>query len=261
MNSDWGQIGGAVAGAVTGVGNIVASHQMNVQDRENAAIDRQFNADEAYKARDFNQWQATVARDWSEKMSNSAYQRSRDDMKKAGLNPIMMMNSGGASTPSASPASGSGASAPSRVPTRDSRVGEALEKTIASGKEMAIFQREMAQRDLNIAKTGVDTIVSQELAGLTKSRGQNAALDYTTRDPHSEYDRNKAENRLKSRQSDFDRKLIPFDGILKRVGDTIGAASSAKGLGRASGMGHGKMGLDEFDRLSRKHYEMKSGGK
>lgn len=62
----------------------------------NKAEDRAFNAEEAQKQRN-----------WEEKMSNSAYQRSVTDMKKAGLNPAAMFGGtgGAANTPTGSSAS------------------------------------------------------------------------------------------------------------------------------------------------------------
>lgn len=69
-----------------------------------------FSANEADKARAWNEQQRLDVQAWEQAMSSSAYQRSVADMKAAGLNPILGVASGGASTPSAS-------SAPSPSPT------------------------------------------------------------------------------------------------------------------------------------------------
>lgn len=57
------------------------------------------------QANKINIQQAQVNRDWQERMSNTAYQRAMDDMKKAGLNPILAYAQGGASVPSGAQAS------------------------------------------------------------------------------------------------------------------------------------------------------------
>lgn len=53
----------------------------------------------AAKANEEAAYQAAVNRDWSERMSNSAYQRGMTDMKAAGLNPILAYQKGPASSP------------------------------------------------------------------------------------------------------------------------------------------------------------------
>lgn len=60
---------------------------------QNANNNNAFNAQEAQKNRDFQ-----------ERMSSTAYQRMVKDLQQAGLNPIIAVHNGGASTPSGSTA-------------------------------------------------------------------------------------------------------------------------------------------------------------
>ena len=77
-----------LAGAITGGASLIGTHLTN-----------QANSAEAAKNRA-----------WQEQMSNTAYQRAVEDMRKAGINPILAYQQGGASTPGGSQGTISGAS-------------------------------------------------------------------------------------------------------------------------------------------------------
>ncbi|UNI72439.1 MAG: DNA pilot protein [Chaetfec virus UA24_2268] len=81
----------------------------------------------------YNSWlrgelSAQKARDFSERMSRNAYQYAMEDLKKAGLNPVLAAMNGGASVGSA-PVSSSGSSS-SQSPQKNG-FGEALLKIVA----------------------------------------------------------------------------------------------------------------------------------
>lgn len=83
-----------------GVGNLFTGDLDYARQLELQSISNAFSASEAQKSRDF-----------SERMSSTAYQRAMNDMKSAGLNPALAISQGGASTPSSASASASPAHA------------------------------------------------------------------------------------------------------------------------------------------------------
>lgn len=69
-----------------------------------------YNHIENTTAMNYNSAEALANRQFQERMSNTAYQRTVEDMKKAGINPILAFANGGASTPGGSAGTISGAS-------------------------------------------------------------------------------------------------------------------------------------------------------
>lgn len=81
-----------------------------IAQAEQAQIDRDFQLNSAREAMDFSAAEAAKQRNWQEMMSNTAYQRAVQDMRAAGINPILAYTQGGASTPSGAAGTGYAAS-------------------------------------------------------------------------------------------------------------------------------------------------------
>lgn len=110
----------AIASVASGLLGKEGQENTNDANAEINSAQMAFNADQAQKARDYNSAEAQVNREFQKEMSNTQYQRVVEDLNKAGLNPMMAYQRGGAGTPSGGQATATNATAGSMIPMGNS---------------------------------------------------------------------------------------------------------------------------------------------
>jgi len=206
----WGAAISAGAGLAGGVLTRNSAKQnareANEASAEMSEAQRAWATQEASTARDFNARQAAGTRDWQQWMSGTAHQREVQDLRAAGLNPILSASGGmGSSTPSGATAS---ASAPSgsagsaqKADTIDvvgpaissamnvvSKLAEAVNKQADTQNKVADTSLKGAQEEnvrLGTEKTSAEILTEMERPKLIKAQVvdyiERAALTQATR--------------------------------------------------------------------------------
>jgi len=223
---------------VIALGAGMAAASMYSSSQTNAANERMANA-----ASDFNREEAQKNRDFQQVMSNTAYQRTVHDMRKAGINPMLAINQGGASTPAGGTAT---ASAP--IPKQDV-LGKGMQAGVSSAIEATRIQNELtnseSQRGLNastIKTQGSQQSVNNANSAKTIAETnqlplKNELIKTQTQSLKNNLEADLAEAKLRKATAEKDAEWVDYDRGVKTVQPFINsAATAAQALGKARGM-------------------------
>lgn len=190
----FGALGGLMSGVGSAAGGAISSAgQANAQASANKANKEM--------ARDQMNFQAH--------MSNTAYQRQREDMEKAGLNPILAANAGGASTPSGA------MSQANPVNTADA-TGK-----LVSGLSGSAIQAAQTAVDLKDRQATVALKEAQTLDTATSAKAKEINLPAT-----------ESESKFRKKRADVDSSMAEVDGAVSRIIKGIGGVTDAVSLRR-----------------------------
>lgn len=153
---------------------------------------------------------------FQEQMSSTAYQRATADMKAAGINPMLAIQNGGASTTSG------GSAQMQAVPAIDPA------KALATAFQMKDMQKSLDQKDSQISLLDAQkqTELADQTLKLNNARSAALAADTT----QAQLPAVKAQAEVDAGTAAIDKKLIKVDAISRRVSNFLGLANSAKNL-------------------------------
>lgn len=138
-------------------------------------LGNEFASDEATAARDWSAQENLRNREWQQMMRGTQYQTAVEDMKKAGLNPMLAYHQGGAGTPGGS--SGGGASAsPSNTGGPDLTTAVQVENIRAQTAKIRQETQNLADENPNIR--GIKGIQDQTVALLREQAAQTESYRY-----------------------------------------------------------------------------------
>lgn len=177
-------------------------------------------------------------RDWSQMMSNSAYQRATKDMRAAGLNPMLAYSQGGAGTPNASP--------PTLQNPEPGNIGAGLlnsaKTALSMGAEIKNKNADTNLKTENVENTAQDTELkaqqqqesrarttqSEQAATKTEIEGTNALtereiLKHRAKAAKAEAETAERENELGKARYKWDLNLQKFDAGSERLEKAVNA--------------------------------------
>lgn len=184
--------------------NFFGQQQANAQNEYMNERNIQFATQEARETRDFQSW-----------MRSTAYQATRDDLEKAGFNPLLALNNGATNTPS-----GAMASPPSQIPMQNELSGAV--QSAFSGMDL-IRSLKNTEADVALKNAQATTQVAdayQKTANADVARKQARLLDAT-------FEASKAKADLDIDSSKWDRENLDTQKMMNLIQQGVGTVGSA----------------------------------
>lgn len=177
---------------------------------------------------------------FQERMSNSAYQRGMDDMKKAGLNPMLAFSQGGASTPTGTMAK-----------LENPRMGDAIKGAMGTAEKINQYQQQRAtientkkDNELKDSQKGLvdqdwlkrgreaeNLKIEKDILTARKEQEQNAAKSSAA---IAKAEKAKAEKEAQRDKIEKNPWVMGTDMLLKRAGELMNVVKPFKAGGYSS---------------------------
>jgi hypothetical protein len=242
---------GLISGGASLLGNIFSSQTSAQNTQAQIAAQQQmqmqtemFNAAQTQQAEQFSAGQADIQRQYETQMSNSAYQRAAQDMKAAGLNPMLAgINQASASTPSVSSPSGQAASVGTPTVPMSQR-GSALSnlgQSVGAAIQSAVAAKTYDKMTSEISNLQSENDLIKKTAELSSARSAAVGQEIRIKSP-SEL----AAGQLAAFYRDHP-ELVRAGEVTKAgagvVGSVTGAAGNVIGLGGRIGNAISDLGV------------------
>lgn len=197
-------------GGAAGLG-FMGSMQQNSANREMNEQTNAMNLQMSREATEANRGMAVDQLRHQERMSNTAYQRAMEDMRMAGLNPMLAFQQGGATSPMGNPGYAAQGSAQS------ARMENVLSGPISTALETRRLRKDIEATDADVALKKATKVVAETQAKSNVNSARKTAL---------EADALKARLPVVKSGSKVDEKMVIPDAIIKRINDLLGGGAA-----------------------------------